>query len=121
MILPLPLPSTFPPFQISVMYACGDSRNSMAEAQYDMMKRSSVHFLLSGAVHLPVRGNVFTKYFNYLIVKSPRSGSCRSKCVLLIAELDGRLIVPGSFFYGTRMYYSIKGVTYLRKRSFMQS
>lgn len=46
-------------------------------------------FCLSGAAHLPVRGNVFTKYFNYLIVKSARSSSCRSKKrVLLIAELD---------------------------------
>lgn len=48
--------------------------------------------------------NVFTKYFNYLIVKSPRTPAAAiDERVLLIAELDGRL----QSFCGTKMRHYV--------------
>lgn len=57
---------------------------------------------------------MFTKYFNYLIVKSPRTlAAAIVERVLLIAELDGRLYS----FYGTKMrHYLSQNIIILERQ-----
>lgn len=76
-ILPLPLSaSPLPPVLLPKCPRCTEIRGETIRCDDGVV---AYVFCLSGAAHLPVRGNVFTKYFNYLIVKSARSSSCRSK------------------------------------------